>query len=106
MEKIGRRELCAADFRFDPENRVQIWTHTHTHRLFLGLFIRHGQIYAPGTSSAPNQEARGREAKTESAPRKNSLGPTIKLQGEPETERRFRTPPVSGGLGEARVRGR
>lgn len=67
--------------------------HTHTHRLFLGLFIRHGQIYAPGTSSAPNQEARGREAKTESAPRKNSLGPTIKLQGEPETERRFRTPP-------------
>jgi hypothetical protein len=67
--------------------------HTHTHRLFLGLFIRHGQIYAPGTSSAPNQEARGREAKTESAPRKNSLGPTIKLQGEPESKRRFRTPP-------------
>ena len=67
--------------------------HTHTHRLFLGLFIRHGQIYAPGTSSAPNQEARGREAKTESAPRKNSLGPTIKLQGEPETKRRFQTPP-------------
>ena len=66
---------------------------THTHRLFLGLFIRHGQIYAPGTSSAPNQEARGREAKTESAPRKNSLGPTIKLQGEPETKRRFQTPP-------------
>ena len=26
MEKIGRRELCAADFRFDPENRVQIGT--------------------------------------------------------------------------------
>ena len=22
-EKIGRREVCAADFRFDPENRVQ-----------------------------------------------------------------------------------
>ena len=26
VEKIGRRELCAADFRFDPENRVQIGT--------------------------------------------------------------------------------
>jgi len=46
VEKIGRRELCAADFRFDPENRV----HTHT-RSFKGLHTHLRQVIAPGTAA-------------------------------------------------------
>ena len=58
--------------------------HTHTQTLFLGLSPTTGRSM-PRTLARPIRKmARGRETKTETAPRKNSLGPTIKWQGESE----------------------
>jgi hypothetical protein len=58
-------------------------THTHT-RSFKDFHTHHWQVYAPDTICKrpikKNKKAPGRE-KTETAPRKNSLGPTIRWQG-------------------------
>ena len=58
--------------------------HTHTHtRSFKDFHTHHWQVYAPDTICKrpikKNKKAPGRE-KTETAPRKNSLGPTIRWQ--------------------------
>jgi hypothetical protein len=59
-------------------------THTHTNALFRTFHPPQAGL-CPGRSRVLNRKmARGRETKTETAPRKNSLGPTIKWQGESE----------------------
>ena len=71
--------------------------HTHTHRSFKD-FTHHWQVYAPDTKKRPNKKAPGRE-KTETAPRKNSLGPTFRWQDGRKGLQR------EGGLsGEGRLR--
>jgi hypothetical protein len=55
---------------------------------------RHRQVFAPGTSSALTRIARGRETKTETAPRKTLLGRQLRGEGDhwqvyaPDTNKR------------------
>ena len=73
---------CAVKKKANPS--VSLSTHTHTHtRSFKDFHTHHWQVYAPDTiCKCPikkQKKAPGRE-KTETAPRKNSLGPTIRWQ--------------------------
>jgi hypothetical protein len=71
---------------------------TLTHTQSFKDFTHHWQVYAPDTKKRPNKKAPGRE-KTETAPRKNSLGPTFRWQDGRKGLQR------EGGLsGEGRLR--